>query len=233
MMIGPTPTQQRPERDVRNGKLEVKTPEGKAKTEARPVKSTPARRRTGQTPLALFIKAIFRPIFKGIYYLLQTIRGHKWLTLAVIVLLLASISATTFFTTGQFPFGIGSDQFNFHTNGSNGGGDKVQNWLYALRQGDVTTLSLLDKDMTNPPDPQQLVNQFSQTQAHLYWKSINIISVHTESDTTVDVIAQVDLSATGPGGSVSGIMLWHFVTFSSGTDLLLKVNLVDFRAPLI
>jgi hypothetical protein len=87
--------------------------------------------------------------------------------------------------------------------------------------------------MTNPPDPQQLVNQFSQTQAHLYWKSINIISVHTESDTTVDVIAQVDVSATGPGGSVSGIMLWHFVTFSSGTDLLLKVNLVDFRAPLI
>src|SRR5579872_7127348 len=98
MMIGPSPTKQRPERDVKDGKLEVKTPEAKA--EARPVKSTPARRRTGQTPLALFIKAIFRPIFKGIYYLLQAIRGHKWLTLAIIVLLLASISATTFFTTG-------------------------------------------------------------------------------------------------------------------------------------
>ena len=227
MMIGPSPTQQKPELDGKNGKLEVKKPEVKQ------VRSTPARRRTGQTRLALFIKAIFRPIFKGIYYLLQAIRGHKLITLAIIILLLASISATTYFTTGQFPFGIGSDQFNFHTNGNNGGGDKVQNWLYALRQGDVSTLSLLDKDMSSPPDPQQYVNQFSQTQAHLYWKSINIVSVHTESDASVDVVAEVDVSANGPGGTVTGIMIWHFVTYSQGTDLLLKVNLVDFRAPLV
>ena len=226
MMIGPSPTQQKPEHDVNNGKLEVK------QSEVKQIRSTPARPRTGQTPIALFFKAIFRPIFKGIYYLLQAIRGHRLLTLAIIVLLLASIAVTTFFTTGQFPFGIGSDQFNFHTNGNSGGGDQVQNWLYALREGNVTTLTLLDKNMSSPPDPQQFVNQFSQTQAHLYWKSIDIVSVHTESDSTVDVVAEVDVSANGPGGTVTGIMLWHFVTFSQGTDILLKVNLVDFRAPI-
>ena len=119
MMIGPSPTQQKPERDV--------------KPEVKQVKSTPARRRTGQTPVALFFKAIFRPILKGVYYLLRGIGGHKLLTLAMILLLLASVATTTFFTTGQFPFGIGNDQFNFHVRGSNGGGDVVQNWLRLTR----------------------------------------------------------------------------------------------------
>lgn len=217
-MISPSPTQQQPGSDNR--------------PEPKKVKSTPSRKRTGQTQTALFFKAVFRPIFKGIYYLLRAIRSHKLATLIVLVLLLASISATSYLSTGLFPFGIGSDPFNFHVHGTNGGGDKVKNWLYALRDGDARTLSLIDKDMSQPPDPTQLIGQYSQAKTHLTWKVINVTGVYSESDGTVDSFVEVDLSATGPGGNVSGLMIWHFVTLSQGGDFLLNVNLVDFRAPL-
>jgi hypothetical protein len=217
-MISPSPTQQQPERD--------------SNPEPKKVRSTPTRKRAGETPTALFIKAIFRPLFKGIYYLIRATRNHKLATLAVIVLLLGSITATNYFSTGLFPFGVGSDPFNFHIHGTNGGGDVVKNWLYALRDGDSATLSLLDKNITQPPNPDQLISQYSQTKAHLTWKSINVTGVYSEADTTIDSFVEVDLSATGPGGNVSGIMIWHFVTITQGGNLLLNVNLVDFRAPL-
>ena len=196
------------------------------------VRSTPSRRRAGQTPAALFVKAIFRPIFKGIYYLLQAIRHHKLVTLLIIILLAGSITATSYLTTGEFPFGIGNDPFNFHVHGANGGGDMVQNWLYALRDGNASQLQLLDKDMSSPPNPTQLISQYSQSQAHLSWKAINVVGIYSESDTTVDSIVEVDVSANGPGGNTTGIMIWHFVTITTQGEHLLSASLVDFRAPL-
>jgi hypothetical protein len=219
-VISPTPTQQQPAPDE---KPEVK----------RVVKSTPARKRMGETPAARFVKSIFRPVFKGIYYVLRAIRGHKLLTLAIIVLLLLSITATSYFSTGEFPFGIGHDPFNFHVNGSNGGGDLVQHWLYALRDGDTSALTLLDANISQPPDPSQLISQYSQTQAHLAWKAINVVGVINESDTTVDTFVEVDVSANGPGAPVTGYELWHFTTLSNANgSFLLNVSLVGFRAPL-
>ncbi|HET9921542.1 MAG TPA: hypothetical protein VFQ30_16990 [Ktedonobacteraceae bacterium] len=217
-MLSPTPTQQKPE---------PQEPEKKV------VRSTPSRRRAGQTPLARFVKAIFRPIFKGFYYILTGIRGHFLLTLGIVLFLIASVSVTSYAVTGTFPLGIGNDPFNFHVHGSNGGGDQVKNWLYAVRDGNTTTISLLDRYISQPPDPNQLVSNYSQSKAHLTWKSINVIGVYSEGDTTVDSFVEVDLSATGPGGPVSGMMLWHFTTanLSAGPGII-NVNLVDFRAPL-
>jgi hypothetical protein len=220
-VISPTPTQQpQPAPDEQPAAKRV-------------VKSTPARRRMGETPAARFVKGIFRPVFKGIYYLLQAIRGHKLLTLAVIVLLLLSITATSYVSTGEFPFGIGHDPFNFHVNGGNGGGDLVQHWLYALRDGDASALTLLDANISQPPDPTQLISQYSQSQAHLTWKAINVVGVITESDTTVDSFVEVDVSANGPGAPVTGYELWHFTTLTNANgSFLLNVSLVGFRAPL-
>ncbi len=217
MLSSPSPTQQPPERDVQPAEKKVG--------------STPARRRPGQSPAALFIKAIFHPIFKGIYYLLQTIRSHKLASLAIVVLLLISIAATSYFSTGQFPFGIGNDPFDFHVHGINGGGDLVQNWLYYLRNGEVTKMSWLQKDISQPPDPNQLVGQFSQARAHLNWKTINVIGVYSEADTTVDSFVEVDLSASGPGGNTSGMVIFHFVTVNSNGEHLIGVDIVSFRAP--
>jgi hypothetical protein len=216
-MISPSPTQRPPEQTT--------------KPEPKKVEYTP-RKRAGQSPGALFVKAIFRPIFKGIYYLLRAIRNHKLVTFVMIVLILGSAIAANFVVTGGWPFGIGNDQFNFHIRGTNGGGDQVKNWLYALRDGNVTQLSLLDKNMSQPPDPQQLVNQFGQKNAHLTWKTINVLSAFQESDTTIDSFVEVDLSASGPGGNVTGYMIWHFETVSQQGGILVNVNNVDFRPSL-
>ena len=218
-MLSPSPTQQPP----------VQTTPEQKKT----VSSTPARQRPGQTPTARFFKALFRPILKALYYVLRWIVSHFPLAILVIFLLLASIFATTYFTTGQFPYGLGSDQFNFHIRGTDGGGTAVKNWVYALRDGDTSTLDLLDKNMSQPPDSTQLASQFSQSKAHLSWKDITVLSASSQTDGTVDSFVQVNLSATGPGGDTSGIAIWHFTTIDQGgQEFILKVSTVDFRAPL-
>ncbi len=215
-MLSPAPTQQPPEQT---------TPE-KKKVQYKPAT------RAGQTPAALFIKSIFRPIFKGLYYLFRGMRNHKLVTLIMLLLILGTATAASYAVTKEWPFGIGNDPFNFHVRGSNGGGDQVKNWLYALRDGNVAALSLLDKNMSQPPDPQQLVNQYSQPKGHLTWKTINVLNAFQESDTTIDSFIEVDLSASGPGGNVSGYMLWHFVTVAQRGGILLEVNLVEFRPSL-
>ncbi len=217
-MLSPSPTQQPPVQT---------TPEQKT------VRSTPARSRPGQTPTARFFKALFRPILKVLYYVLRWVATHFPLAILVVFLLLASIFATTYFTTGQLPYGLGSDQFNFHIKGTDGGGTAVKNWMYALRDGDTSTLDLLDKNISQPPDSTQLATQFSQSKAHLTWKDITVLNASSQADGTVDSFVQVNLSATGPGGDTSGIAIWHFTTIDQGgQEFILKVNTVDFRAPL-
>jgi len=215
-MISPSPTQQPPEQTA---------------SEARKIEYA-TRQRAGQTPVARFIKAIFRPIFRGIYYLLRAMRNHKLVTVIMILLILVSAIAANYAVTGEWPFGIGNDQFNFHVKGGNGGGEQVQNWLYAMRDGNVAALQLLDKNMSQPPDVQQLVGQFSQPKGHLTWKTITVLGVYQESDTTIDSFVEVDLSATGPAGNTSGYVIWHFVTVSQNGGVLINAAVVDFRAPL-
>jgi hypothetical protein len=216
-MISPSPTQPPPSPPVAE--------------RTKPV-STPTRRRTGETPAARFIKAIFRPIFKVFYYIINGIRTHKLLTLLAIVLLIASISATMKITTGEFPYGIGSDPFNFSTNGGNGS-DHIKNWLYDLRDGNATSMSLIQHEMimSQPPDVATLISQYSQTQGHVSWRAINVIGSYNESDTTTDSFVEVDISSKGPGGSVTGILIWHFTSLSGR---ILTIDLVGGgpRAPL-
>ena len=218
-MIGsPSPTQQPPEQP---------TPEPKKIT------STP-RRRTGETPAARFIKRLLRPLFKGLYYLLRAFRNHKLVSLLAILLILGSATAVNYYKTGYLPFSIGKDQFDFNVHGTSGGGDQVRNWLYALRDGNVTTLAVLDRFMSQPPDPQTLVDQYSQPKAHLTWKTINVVGVQQEADTSVDSFVEVDLAASGPGGTTSEYALFHFVTAASqtGGTFLLVTAVVQIRGPL-
>lgn len=214
-MISPSPTQQPPQESVPERKLS----------------STPVKQRRGDSRTARFIKAILRPPIKLLYYLIQTVRKHRLATLGVILLLVLSISATTYATTGSLPYGIGSDPFNFHVNNGDAGGDQVKNWLYALRDGNSTKLSLVQSQlaMSQPPDPSQLIAQYSQTQAHLTWNSIKVINTYSEPDTTEDVFVAVDFSAPGPGGTDKGVMMWHFVTLPSSQGRLLSVDLIPPR----
>ncbi len=215
-MIGssPSPTRQPPE----------KAEQEKVKNN----RSTPAKKRTGQTPTARFLKSIFRPVLKGLYYLLHGMRSHKLLTLLMILLVLGSATAVNYFKTGQLPFGVGYDQYNFQINGGDGGGVKISNWLHALREGDAPTIQLLDSFMSQPPDAQGLVNQFSKQ--HFTWGAINRLSITTESDTTIDSFWEVDLSNVGPGGPVVGYLLIHFVTVGQQGGIIIAVDVIPFRA---
>jgi hypothetical protein len=209
-MLSPSPTQQPP------------APEGDKKK----VALTPTRRTVGQTPAALFVKAIFRPIFKGLYYTISAMRSHKLVTLIVLILLLASITLTNYLTTGLWPFGIANDPFNFHIHGTTGGGDKVKSWLFHLREGNVTGLQLDEKDMSQPPSPDQLIAQYSEAKNNLTWKAINVLSVSTEQDTTIDSFVEIDVVTHGPGGDAKGELIWHFVTIAQNGGALLSVDLV-------
>lgn len=215
-MIGssPSPTRQPPE----------KAEQEKVKNN----RSTPAKKRTGQTPTARFLKSIFRPVLKGLYYLLRGMRSHKLVTLLMILLVFASASFVNYHETGQAPFGIGYDQYNFQINGGNGGGVKISNWLHALREGDAPTIQLLDSFMSQPPDAQGLVNQFSKQ--HFTWGAINRLSITSESDTTIDSFWEIDLSNVGPGGPVVGYLLIHFVTVGQQGGIIIAVDVIPFRA---
>src|SRR5260370_16712921 len=79
-------------------------------------RSTPAKKRTGQTPTARFLKSIFRPVLKGLYYLLHGMRSHKLLTLLMILLVFGTATPANYFKTRQFPFGAGHDHYIFHIN---------------------------------------------------------------------------------------------------------------------
>ncbi len=198
-----------------------------------PVQKTNLKVRPGQTPAARFVKALFRPFIKLLYYTIMLIRKNGLVSIGVIVLLLVSISATLYFTTGRLPLGIADDPYNFHINGGDGGGTKVKDWLYALRDGDSTQLRYLEKDMSQPTDPQQLISTYSPSKTHLTWKAEHVLGVYQQDDTTVDSFVQVDLSANGPGGETTGIVIWHFITVSSnGQDLLLSATVIENRPKL-
>lgn len=220
MISSPSPTSPPPDQ---------KAPEEKKLTYTRP--------RAGQSPPAVFVKTILRPIFKGLYYIFHAIGSHKLVTLIMVLLLIASAITANFAVTKQWPFGIGNDPFNFHVRGGgNGGGDQVKNWMYALRDGNIAALEILDKAMPQPPTAQELqqyISQYSQAQGHLSWKAINVIGVSQQTDTSVDSFIEVDLSANGPGGPVGGYMMWHFVTVQGQSgELLFSVTLIDFRPSL-
>ena len=207
-----------------------KPPQTSEQEKKKIVRNTLARRRAGQTPLALFVKAIFRPIFKGIYYVLQAVRKHKLIAFLMILLVFASASVVNYHETGQAPFGIGYDQFNFQIRGGDGGGERVKNWLYALRDDDVTTINFLDSFMSSPPDAQTLVSTFSQKLSHLSWRAINVVGKIQESDSTVDSLVEVDLSNFGPGGPVTGYALFHFVTVAQQGGVIVAIDIIPTRA---
>ncbi|GCE10278.1 hypothetical protein [Tengunoibacter tsumagoiensis] len=187
---------------------------------------SPPRLRPGERPLAQALKSVLRWPIKLLYYLITGIRTHKLLAFALLLLLLLSIGVTSYLATGSMPFGIGRDPYKFTGNTSG----KIQNWLYALRDGDAAHLQMLDRDVAQPPDVNQLVTTYSQARTHLIWKDITVIGTRQQADTTVDSFVQVDMAASGPGGDTKGMVIWHFITATlNGQEMLLSVSLVDQR----
>jgi hypothetical protein len=232
-MTSPSPTQPPPtQTPILIPEQKVTIMAERKPAENKPARATPLKRRLGDTRTARITKAILRPPFKLLYYLSSWIKHHKLASLSILLLLAISISATSYYLTDEFPFGIDHDSFNFPYNGGKGEGGLVEAWLYALKDGDVTKLSVLEQNIPQgqTTDPSQLVSQFSQAKAHLTWGEATVIAVHQQSDSTIDSFVQVPLSTNTPGTSLKGILLLHFVTASvNGQDALLGVDVIPLR----
>lgn len=226
-MISPSPTQQPPVPPV----LEPKPEEKKV--------VYTKKKRAGETPVALVIKAVLRPIIKAFYYVLRFAGNHKLISLAMVILFIAGIIGTNILVTRELPFGIG-DPFYSLSARSQASADNIKGWLYALRDGDVTTLKKVNQKIASvttktPPDPAQLVAQFSQSQAQVTWKTINVIGIYSEVDTTLDTFVEVDLALPGAGGNA--VLIWHFTTVPATADtnlngIIIFIDLVTFRKTL-
>lgn len=194
------------------------------------VSLTPARRRMGQAPLALAIKAILRPIFKLLYYTIRWMRSHKFAALLAIVLILASIFATNYLLTGQTLSSSNSSATTQQSVQENTQiSPDVQNWLLALRSGDLNTMLNIQKSMsssTRPPDSALYVLQFSEKYAQVKWTGISITGLNKAPDGMLDMFIEVDMTSTSTSstsGSSNSIVLWHFTTLPTG-----HIYLIDY-----
>lgn len=198
-MISPSPTQKAP----------VQAPEQKK------VSSTPVKLRAGQTPAARFVKNIFRPILKGIYYTLQWIRGHKLLTLVLILVLLVSSFVTNYFVTGAVPF-VTNDPLQRIAVVDPASANNIGDWLHALRNGNVDRLNALQAQMlqsTTKPDPTSLVSQYSQPQTGKTWKAITVLGIQAAAgDAGLDSFVEIDLSGAHDATTVGSVLVIHFTT---------------------
>lgn len=204
-MLSPSPTQPPPV---------LPTPE--APPQQKPViQSTPAQKRLGETRGALLTKRILRPVFKFLYYCIQGIRRYKLFAFLGLILVVASIFATSYFATGQ------STAANNSAAIQNGNGTKVtipqsvQNWLMALQKGDIDTMLTIQKDLlaANKPDVATAVIRFSTTQG-TRWTGVKFVGFSQGAqDGTNDYFIEVDMTLqTATGATQNAVVLWHFTT---------------------
>lgn len=207
---------------------------------AKKIAMTPSRRRLGETPAARALKTTLRPIFKAIYYAITWIHTHKLVTLIAIVLLVASIVLTTYFTTGALPFSSSNSASGSSSQSGIQGNPQIspyiQNWLIALQNGDFNSMVTIEKMLpaTNvPPDNGAFLTQFSPKYAGVTWTKVAVTNA-TAPDGTVDTYVTIDMSvpATTTTTASNMIVVWHFTTIPQLADRLLQIDFVSARQSL-
>ncbi|GCF07471.1 hypothetical protein [Dictyobacter arantiisoli] len=222
----PAPTQPPPTQIV-PAAPQIETP-----NEERPkVALTPARRRPGQTPLARTIKAIFRPVFKILYYIISWIRTHKLVSLLALALLIGSIVATSYFVGNNAPL-ASQDSMKSSVQKNTQISPDVQNWLLGLRDGKLNTMLEVEKAMSTvhrPPDSSLYVLQFSEKYNQVKWTNVSVTSINAAPDGMIDTFIETDLTVTSTSSTSTStaptrlIVLWHFTTLANG-----QIYLIDY-----
>ncbi|GLV57704.1 hypothetical protein KDH_45400 [Dictyobacter sp. S3.2.2.5] len=183
---------------------------------------TPARKRMGQAPLARAIKATLRPIFKLLYYTIRWIRSHKLAALLAILLIVGSVFATNYLLAGQIPFSPNTSTNTQQQSGqaSSPVSSDVQDWLLALRSGDLNTMLNIQKSMSRQPDSSMYLLQFSEKYAQVKWTAISVNGASKGPDGMLDLFIEVDMTSTSTSSSSTSaattITLWHFTTSPTG-----------------
>jgi hypothetical protein len=192
----------------------------------------------GEAPAAIAVKAILRPIIKAIYYLITWIRTHKLVSLITLVLLALSISLTTRYITGYWPFSApNSDTLQQSIKNNSQLSPDVQNWLVALRNGDIDAMLNIQKTIPSTvvhPDAGVFISEFSEKYAGVTWKSVKVISISTAPDGTVDTFVEIDMTQPAPQGQTPTniIVLWHFTTIPQLQGRIFRIDYVSARPSL-
>jgi hypothetical protein len=221
-MLSPSPTQQPP----------APAPAPEQKPEPKKVAFTPIRRRTGQAPAALFVKSIFRPIFRRLYHLIQWIRRHKLASFLIPVFFVASILVTNYLVTRNMPraSSAGSLSQSIATGRANAFGD-IDTWLTGLKQGDLVAMMNVEKRIPTAQRPisASYVLEFSQ-KAGATWKSEKLIGDSVATDhATEDVFVEVDITDSQ---GTNAILIWHFTIVPALDGRILSIDLVSARQAL-
>jgi len=211
--------------------LPTQRPPEQPEPEQKKVIYTSKKKRASQSPPALFVKAIFRPIFKGVYYLFRGMRNHKVVAILAILIFIAAAIVANSLVTKTWPFISAPDPVQSLTQRDQPSGNNVRGWLYALRDGNANVMMGYQQGliMQTPPAVNQLISSFSQAKANIIWKDISVISVYSESDTTLDSFVKVDITVPGQAGPAGGILIWHFVTLPQQAGRILFIDLVSSR----
>jgi hypothetical protein len=227
-----TPTKQPPLPPYPPAPEQERAPE--AATEKK-IAMTPSRRRLGQTPLALVVKAILRPIFKALYYLIRAIRTHKLVSLIALILLVASIMLTNYFTTGTTPFSSSSaNSVQENVQGTSTVPASVQNWLVALRTGDLNSMEALQKTIPSTqvsPDAAAYILLYSEKYGGVTWTNLNITGSQA-ADKTEDIYVEIDMTApatTAGAAPAKLIVLWHFTTIPQLNNSIFRIDFISVR----
>ena len=173
------------------------------------------------------VKAILRPILKALYYIIKWIRAHRIAALIAILLLLASIFATSYFVTGSTPLVSDSNSVRSSIENNPQLSQDVKAWLLALRDGNIDTMLSVEKSInpsTRPPDTSLYLLQFSEPRAQVKWTNVTLTSIKTAPDGLVDSYIEVDMTPSPQiqaQGGTRTVVLWHFATDPAGRIYLL------------
>ncbi|MBA2679856.1 MAG: hypothetical protein H0U76_15850 [Ktedonobacteraceae bacterium] len=152
---------------------------------------------------------------------------HRIAALLALLLLLASIFATSYFVTGRSP--VESDTNSVRDSIVNNPqlSDDVKAWLLSLRDDNLDRMVSVEKSInpsTRPPDTALYLLQFSEARAQVKWTNVTLTSIKTAPDGLVDSYVEVDMtpspSIQAQGGTRT-VVLWHFSTDPAGRIYLL------------
>jgi len=173
------------------------------------------------------IKAILRPILKAVYYSINWLKAHRIAALAAILLLVASIFATSYFVTGNAPLVSPSSSLKESVQKNPKLSPYVSDWLLSLQSGDINAMLAIQKTInpsTRPPDLALFVVNFSESRAQVKWTDVSVPSIKTAPDGMVDTFVEVDMTIPAQAsGATKEIVLWHFTTDPAG-----RIFLLDF-----
>lgn len=187
--------------------------------------ATPYTKSTRQNLFARVIKAIFRPILKVLYYSIKWIRSHRTVSLLAILLLIAGVVGTLFLEGGASLGGSANSGAVAQAVKSNQElSPDVQNWLLALKNGDLTTMLSIDKSInptTRPPDTALYILEFSEPHAGVTWTNVAITGMSQGPDGLTDTFVEIVMTQPSTNGGGTTVSLWHFSTTIDGRIYLL------------